>query len=161
MTPLLLSIALSLSATPEAPSATSVLTAEQLTTQRADALATKRVGRGLTVTGLIVLSAASLGEGLNVGIGAWNGPYGLFAGPLFGVVGAIPVLGAGVFMLGNPGGSPENEAFMLRSAFLLAAQVAGIVTSVVGLFIETRARVPVVSVAPVNGGGVVTAAIPL
>lgn len=160
MTPLLLSIALTLSATPEAPS--TFLTAEQqVTTQRADALATKRVGRGLTLTGLIVLTAASLGEGLNVGITAWNGPSGLLAGPLFGVVGAIPILGAGAFMMVNPGGSPENDAFMLRSAFLLAAQVAGIVTSVVGLVIENNARVPVVSVSPVKGGAVMTAAIPL
>ena len=96
-----------------------------------------------------------------MGITAWNGPSGLLAGPLFGVVGAIPILGAGAFMMVNPGGSPENEAFMLRSAFLLAAQVAGIVTSVVGLVIENNARVPVVSVSPVKGGAVLTAAIPL
>ncbi len=149
---LLLTLALSsFAATPAPVEALTPPAVEQVMTQR-------QVGRGLSVTGLVLLATGSLGSGLNVGVAAWNGPSGVIVGPMLGLVGAVPVLGAGTFLLLQADRPGADVGFIVRSAVLLGAQVVGAALMVVGAHLDASARMPVVSVAPVDGGGVVSAA---
>lgn len=147
---LLLTIALSTFAATPAP-------VEAVTTQPVVKGQTQQLGRAVSLTGFVLLAATSLAEGINVGVLAWNGPSGLLGAPLLGAVGSVPLLGGVAMTYLHAQTVSPDHGFLVRSGLLLAGQVVGAVTALVGLHLENSPRAPLVTVAPLEGGALMTA----
>jgi hypothetical protein len=147
---LALALSSSLQATPAEVELTPAVRAERRLSQQ-------RLGRGLFTGGFIGLALTSVASGVNVGVAAWNGPYGVITGPMLGVVGAVPLLGPLVFLGFQERNPNPDRGFIMRSWALFAGQAVSTVVMLVGAVMDGSSRVPAVTVAPVDGGGVVWA----